>query len=1120
MRSAYGKDILRTIRGNLKRFVAIVIITVLGACMFSGLKASCDDLRISADEFFDGQQLFDVRVMSTLGLTDDDVAALGDVEGVALAEGGYAETVYTDAAGSRASADMKALSDDSLNEPYVLEGSLPDAAGEVAVTSQYLADTGKAIGDMLEIEAAENADEAVFDRRAYRITGAVIDPMETNNPDGSMGFRSASSSDYSFFVTESNVASAAYTVVYLRIDGAGAMQCYEALYKEAVEATVDRVDAIRADREQARTDEVRGDALAQVEDAEAEAQEGFDDAEAQLADAQDEIDAGRAEIADGQAEIDANRATIESGQAEIDANEQQLVDGQAQLDAGREELEANKAQVENGLAQLDANRGQIEALRAQLPALEEQFEAGVAAALDAVNAEFDMKKEELLASLEGMSQEVIDQAVAELEKKRGETLTSTEETIRNSEQAQQLQGLRDSIAEFDANDAMLKAAQQEIAAGEAELDARQQQIDDGWAQLEAAQQELDGGRAQLESGQQELNDGLAELESGQAELDEQRADYEEQKTDALAEIADARAEIDDIEDARWYIQDRMSLSGYSSIASDADSIEALGTAFPIIFLVVAILVSLTAITRMVEEERSLVGTYKALGYSRAQIYAKYLVYALLACVLGGVIGDVCGFVVLPAFIFTVFDVMYVLPFYHLQFDPLMGAGGILLFAVAIGGAVFIVCRGEVKQAPATLMRPKAPRFGSRIFLERIKPLWRRLSFLNKVTARNLFRYKKRFFMTVVGIMGCTALVVCGFVIKDAVAAMAPEQYGAIDRYDIMAVTDGTDFAAAEEGLAADERVGSLVSVLVDSGEVMTDDGSVDAQIIAVPAGASLDGYVSFTTAPASSGALGGALAALGGVGALNAGGEPIELPAEGALITRNASDVLGVAADSTVALQNSALESGDVTVANVVQGYLGNYAYLSEAAYEQALGDFEPNAVLVNVADGIDARAFADELSESGDFVSVVSTAEMEESFASSFALINSVVAIIIVMAAALAFVVLFTLSTTNISERERELATIKVLGFRRREVHRYVNKETLILTVIGIVLGLAAGPPLGGLLLGSLNMPGIAFPVYITWLSMGISAVLPFVFAVAVNFITNRTLDRIDMIGALKSVE
>ena len=1117
MRSAYGKDILRTIRGNLKRFVAIVVITVLGACMFSGLKASCDDLRISADEFFDSQRLFDVRVMSTLGLTDDDVAALGDVEGVALAEGGYAETVYTDATGSRASADMKALSDDGLNVPYVVEGALPDAAGEVAVTSQYLADTGKVIGDTLEIEAAENADEAVFDRRAYRITGAVIDPMETNNPDGSMGFRSASSSDYSFFVTESNVASAAYTVVYLRIDGAEAMQCYEAPYEEAVEATVDRVDAIRADREQARTDEVRGDALAQVEDAEAEAQEGFDDAEAQLADAQDEIDAGRAEIADGQAEIDANRATIESGQAEIDASRQQLADGQAQLDAGREELEAGRSELEEQQAAFD------EALPGAQAAIDEgkqQIEAAVQMARQQAAAQVDEKKDQIVAALVA-SGKTEEQALAVFGQQRIAAMDAAETAARESDE---LKAAEEQIAAAERQLADGAAALQqgwsELAAGEAELDARQQQIDDGWAQLEAAQQELDSGRAQLESGQQELSDGLAELESGQAELDEQRADYEEQKADALAEIADARAEIADIEDARWYVQDRMSLSGYSSIASDADSIEALGTAFPVIFLVVAILVSLTAITRMVEEERSLVGTYKALGYSRAQIYAKYLVYALLACVLGGVLGDVCGFVVLPAFIFTVFDVMYVLPFYHLQFDPLMGAGGILLFAMAIGGAAFIVCRGEVKQAPATLMRPKAPRFGSRIFLEHIKPLWRRLSFLNKVTARNLFRYKKRFLMTVVGIMGCTALVVCGFVIKDAVAAMAPEQYGAIDRYDIMAVTDGTDFAATEEELAADERVGSLVSVLVDSGEIMTDDGSVDAQIIAVPAGASLDGYVSFTTAPASSGALGGALAALGGVGALNAGGEPTELPAEGVLITRNASDVLGVAADSTVALQNSALESGDVTVANVVQGYLGNYAYLSEAAYEQALGDFEPNAVLVNVADGVDARAFADELSESGDFVSVVSTAEMEESFASSFALINSVVAIIIVMAAALAFVVLFTLSTTNISERERELATIKVLGFRRREVHRYVNKETLILTVIGIVLGLVAGPPLGGLLLGSLNMPGIAFPVYITWLSMGISAVLPFVFAVAVNFITNRALDRIDMIGALKSVE
>ena len=505
----------------------------------------------------------------------------------------------------------------------------------------------------------------------------------------------------------------------------------------------------------------------------------------------------------------------------------------------------------------------------------------------------------------------------------------------------------------------------------------------------------------------------------------------------------------------------------------------------------AILVSLTAITRLVEEQRGLIGTYKSLGFAKHQVYAKYLIYTLSACIIGGIIGNVFGFVLLPLFLFTVFDVMYVLPGYPIVYNVASGVLGILLFVVAIGGSAFLSCRSEIHQTPADLLRPKVPKFGSRIFLERIRFVWKRLSFLNKVTARNLFRYKKRFVMTVIGI---------AFVIKDSVALMAPEQYESIDRYDIMAVVDADDLEQVAEDLSADGKVASLTRALVDSGEVGNGESTVDAQIIVVPDSGELEGYIAMA----------------------DASGSPLELPDEGMLVTNNASQVLGLERGGSAVLQDSSLEQRDALVAGVSQSYLGNYAYLSEEAYEDLFGAgaYEPNAVLVQLADGVDGPAFADELSQDSTYLSVVSTRELEDSFASSFQLINTVVAVILVMAAALAFVVLFTLSTTNISERERELATIKVLGFRRREVHHYVNKETLILTGIGIVFGLIAGPPLGGVLLGSLNMPGIAFPTHIEWYSMIICAVLPFVFALIVDAITNRTLDRIDMIGALKSVE
>lgn len=1165
MHAAFRKDILRTIRGNLKRFVAIVVITILGTAMFSGLKAGCDDLRTAADDFYDSQQLFDMRVLSTLGITQDDVDTLAGIEGVAHAEGGYAETAHVKVAGERASVDVKALSDSGINEPYLVEGELPDSAGEVAVTRGYLKDSGASIGDTLTIEDAEDEANEVFERRDYTIVGAVIDPMEVNNAEGSMSFRAASSSDYAFFVTQDDVVADTFTVAYVRLVGADEILCYSDEYDDIVSQVTDRIDAVSDERAQARTNEVIGDALKQVEDGEREAQESFDEAERAFADGQKEIDDGRAELADGQAELDSGRQELIDGQAEIDANRQSLVDGQAQIDSGRSELESNRVQVEDGLAQIEAAQAEIDANRAALvegraelerqqalvdalPEQRAQLEKGkaeLAAAKEAAEAEYVQSKAyleqciaTLQAKLESLSeddpeyaatQEALAQAQSGLallesqyqegmaEIAEQEQILAEQDRILSEAEAQAAEGapalaeawsqlesgeaqLESGQKELDAQRATLESAQQQLVDGQAQLDASQAQINDGWEQLNAGQAQIDSGWAEIESGQAELNDGAAELEDGQRELDEQRADYEREKADALAELADARAEVESIEPATWYIQDRSSLSGYSSIESDADSIEALGTAFPIIFLIVAILVSLTAITRLVEEQRGLIGTYKSLGFAKHQVYAKYLIYALSACIIGGIIGNVFGFVLLPLFLFTVFDVMYVLPGYPIVYNVASGVLGILLFVVAIGGSAFLSCRSEIHQTPADLLRPKVPKFGSRIFLERIRFVWKRLSFLNKVTARNLFRYKKRFFMTVAGIMGCTALIVCAFVIKDSVALMAPEQYESIDRYDIMAVVDADDLGQVAEDLSADGKVASLTRALVDSGEVGNGESTVDAQVIVVPDSGALEGYIAMA----------------------DASGSPLELPDEGMLVTNNASQVLGLEQGGSAVLQDSSLEQRDALVAGVSQSYLGNYAYLSEEAYEDLFGAgaYEPNAVLVQLADGVDGPEFADELSQDSTYLSVVSTRELEDSFASSFQLINTVVAVILVMAAALAFVVLFTLSTTNISERERELATIKVLGFRRREVHHYVNKETLILTGIGIVFGLIAGPPLGGVLLGSLNMPGIAFPTHIEWYSMIICAVLPFAFALIVDAITNRTLDRIDMIGALKSVE
>ena len=668
-------------------------------------------------------------------------------------------------------------------------------------------------------------------------------------------------------------------------------------------------------------------------------------------------------------------------------------------------------------------------------------------------------------------------------------------------------------AELAARQAAIDQGWQELRDAYGELESARvllaqsaEQIADGRAQLAEGQAELDRQRAdalaQLADAQRQLDDALAEIADGQAELDEGRATFEQERDDALAEIADAREEIADLPDATWYVQDRSSLSSYASVDSDASSIEAIGTVIPIVFFVVAVLISLTTMTRMVEEERGLIGVYKALGYGRGSILSKYALYALAACLVGGVVGNALGFVVLPAIIFTIFSTMYALPGFAYGFDAAWALAAFALFAAGIVGATLLTCWRELHESPASLMRPKAPRAGSRILLEHVGPVWHRLGFLSKVTARNLFRYKRRLLMTVFGIAGCVALLITGFGIRDTVLSLSPRQYGdgGVNLYDLMAVTSADDLDSAMADLEGSPEVEDVLRVYIDSLTVSYGDSKESVSLIVVPDDVDLSGYVRL----------------------VDESGQPMALPEDGAVITKNAEQVMGFSLGDELHLQDSTLAEGTAPVSGIAMSYLGNTLYMTESAYEAAFGaPCEQNGVLAHLSGDADEQvAFSEGLTEDGRYLSVVSTQKLVNDFSSAFTLINTVVYVVIVLAAALSFTVVFTLSNTNISERERELATIKVLGFRRPEVHRYINKETLILTGIGIVCGMPLGYFLARSLTWILRMPSLYFDVVVDPLTYVISAVLAFVFTLLVNLITDRSLDRIDMVGALKSAE
>jgi len=1182
---AYTKDVIQTIVKGKKRFIALMAIAALGVCMMTGLKAGCDDLRFTADEFFDEQNLFDIMVVSTMGLKDTDVEILKRIGGVEDVEGAYSETVFTQVEGQTKQAVVNVLSQRDINVPYVLDGDMPLRPDEILVTQKYINETCKRVGDTVVIEekiedkeedasdeveeeeeekspfelelekeydeeereerdeddykvdVEEEEEEPNFLVTTYTISGVVIDATDINSTEGAVAFRSQSSTDYTFFVLPSAISSDIYTAIYLTLDGADELQCYSDEYEARVDEIVTVIEEeIKADREAVRYAEVTKEAYEKVDDAESEINDKFAEAEEDILDAKYDIEdgwseylSGKVDIADAEyelakAERELNKAEreYEKGERELEAAAKQIRDGYDQIVAGEEALdeaevtlneseqtlneaeadlpgqfttmrnliEAELITVNNNITRTQAEitilEGQINQLEADKASAGSAWTAEQEADLQIKNLELDQKKsdKETYENQKSTYEDALNDSYQQEADARQEIAEGRQEI------AEGRQEIKDNRAALYQARLELAKGQEEYEKGVKELEDARKEIDDGWEEVEQGYEDLLQGKKDLESGKAQFDDGKKEYEDSIVE-------YEEKKAEAIEKISDARKEIEDLKMTEWYVSTRTALSGYSNIKTDAQCIESIGNAFPILFMVVAILISLTTVSRMVEEDRGLIGTYKALGFTDNEIRRKYVIYALLAGVLGGTVGDFIGFVVLPKILFTVFGVMYQLPSYGIWFNWWYGLGGILFFVVGIVGAAFVSCNSALTVTPAMLMRPKAPKNGSRVLLERVTPVWSSLSFLNKVTARNLFRYKKRLFMTLFGIAGCTSLLLAGFTIKDTVLGLMDLQYEKTTQYDIMIVADDNEQLLE---YLDDTDVRAYINPMISNVKVIATDGREESvTLVVVPNDASLRGYVNLE----------------------DKSGDKVTLQDGMVLSTINVSEVLGYKAGDSITIQNMDLVNADVEITHIVMNYLGNYIYMTENTYVDYYDEFEANGAFVMLNKNVkDHEAYVKEMALKDGILSAISVVGFEANFDTVFRIINLVVTIVITMAAALAFVVLFTLSTTNISERERELATIKVLGFFDREVHAYVNKETIILTTLGMLLGMPLGKGFGIWLMSILKMPAIYFADNLYPISYLYAAVITIIFAFAVNTITDKSLDRINPVEALKSIE
>ncbi len=1214
MRKASAKDILRTVWKEKKRFISIMMITVLGVTMMTGLEAGCRDLKLSADEFYDSQDLFDISIMSTLGLTEDDVLEIQAMEGVEKAEGTFTEIVHTKKEEVNRTAEVKVFRENGLNIPYVLEGRLPESVKEIAVSETYLKDTGKTIGDSLMIEeimeiedsgetdisegetaknevnnkdgVVEDDDEISLDidsdveleeeetpnfpNTEFTIVGTIIDVMDINNADGSAAFRATPNADYTFFVTPDAVDSEVYTAVYVSLEGTEQLLCYSEEYEEKIGDITYRIETeIMEQREAARYQQITGEAYEKIAEKEEEMYDTFADIEQEFADGREEISDGwkeledgkqeliekeqeaKEEIADARKELEDAYEQLNDAWLELNDAEKQLNDGLARLEEGKEQLREQEEQAMKQLEEAEELlKGQIVQNKEKLAQLNEQLEQIITLFGTAWDAELEAAWGAYVLATQGVVAPVIAEAMeSQSSNPERDIENAIMEAMGNNQEyaaivgmlsmqisklpdqgiAAQLMDLATGIATCEATSAVLDGAMAEFKKQKENALA---QIEQGKAELYLAELELEDGRNQLSDGRaqvienyQKWQDGVKELEEneqealqeiadaweeiaegeqelidGELELEEHEQEYQEERVKAEDKIAEAKQEVADIDMTKWYVQDRTSLSGYVNVDSDTACIESLSTVFTIVFFVVAILISLTTVTRMVEEERGLIGTYKALGFTDSEIRRKYVVYACGASILGALIGDIGGFVILPEILFIFFRVMYLFPTYILKFEVVSGTLSGIFFIIGIVGAAFVACHSELKHAPAHLMRPKSPKEGSRVFLEYIKPLWKRMSFLNKVTARNLFRYKKRMFMTLLGIMGCTALLVFGLAIKDSVAELMPLQYETVYKYDLLSATSSEDNDKLIQYMEKSTEITDYLNIQVETVKLKNENQATEkVQLMILPDGADIGKYFTLR----------------------NADEESVSLGNEGIYLTENASNILGLSEGDIAYIQKLDLTQEAVQVTSLVKNYLGNNIYMSQAAYEKVFGGYEPNGVLANLSDGCtDQIGYSDKLAEEDWILSSVSTEDLKVSFSQAFILINIVVYVVLVLAACLAFVVLFTLASINISERERELATIKVLGFYDKEVHSYVNKETLILTMLGIFIGLPVGAVLSSMLTDILNMPSIYFAVTIYNRSYLIAAGIAMVFAFMVQFLTDRSLDVIDPVEALKSVE
>lgn len=1170
------KDFFMEIKKTWTRFLSILVMVMLGVAFYAGLRATSPDMDLSADAFYDDQNLMDIRVLGTLGLTDEDVEAIAEIDGLTHVQGGYSYDVFCELPDMQPVIRLMTLYE-NMNEVSLSEGRMPETATECVVDNKFLTNHGYKIGDTIYLSADD--DEEITDiisSSSLTIVGAGSIPQYLSLERGTTTIGNGELDSFLLLLPEAFTLDA-YTEICMRTEGTKEYIYTSEEYENIIEELTEKLEDISGGQCDIRYTSILTDAEEEIADAKQEIADGeqelldaeteiadaeveIADAEAKLLDAEKQIADGEAQIADGWDEIAANevklgdaKATIDSSQQEIADGKIQIEDGYAQIAAAEEELDAAQADIDTyyesvaalteNKATLEENKLMVENALQQLQAVKPQalqeIEAGLALLNENKNGIlFAMQQPDAdLPLLEAQLGEIeaqitaLEQQKTELENQETELLTNQAMIL---EQENLLMEAEAMLAEKEPE---IIAGQAQIDAGRSELAANKEMLDSKYAELVSGQEELTAGINEYNSGIAQLSDAKQTLWEKEQELADAKAEFKKEKADAEIEIADARAEIEDakveiedgkaeIEDAKievadaeeeladlevpeWYVLDRNTIATYVEYDMNSQRIDAIAKVVPALFFLVATLVCLTTMTRMVEENRIQIGTLKALGYGKGAIAAKYLAYAILATLIGSLIGLILGQKLIPVVVIQAYGILYDnLPgaLVPLHLTHSVTATAIALFCMI--AATLFSCYKELLQTPASLMRPASPKAGKRVLLEYVTFIWNRLSFTNKSTVRNLFRYKKRFFMTVFGIGGCMALLVVGFGVKDSIKAIGDIQFGEIRIYDGEIVIEEDLDAQKQEAILnaiqEDERITDYLPVYETSMDITDENGKNEksAYMLVPSDNEELADYISLRDRVSQ---------------------EIYSLDANGIIISEKLAKLLDVEAGDTVLLKEDEFSSVAVTVSHITENYFFHYIYMDQELYYELYGE-KPEFREYYTKNVDNSTAFEKELR--GDYMDMQGVEEVSyitktaDQIGDMLGAMDVLIYVIIIAAGMLAYVVLYNLNNINISERKRELATLKVLGFYDGEVSAYVFRENVLLTVCGCVAGVFLGLLLHRFIILTAEVDNMMFGREVKLHSYIYSVLLTFAFSLLVNGIMHFRLKRINMVESLKSVE